>query len=83
MPNLISVEQGQHVTIELKSVQGTHSLTIPAYHVTSSQIGQGQTTRVHFVADKVGEFPIECSSECGGIHQRMQGTLVVVARPSL
>lgn len=76
-PNWIEVSKGDRVTIELTSEQGTHSLAIPEYGVKSQPVGEGQTTTINFVADKTGEFRIECASECEGLHRAMVGTLVV------
>lgn len=81
-PNLIEVEQSQQVTLELKSVEGLHSLAIPEYGVVSAEVGTGQTTTVTFQAERVGEFAIECHSDCGGLHRRMTGTMVVNPGPA-
>lgn len=80
-PNWLEVQQGQEVTLELTSEEGLHSLTIPAYGLTSAEVHEGETTRVTFLADKPGEFEIACASKCGGVHRRMKGTLYVAPRP--
>jgi heme/copper-type cytochrome/quinol oxidase subunit 2 len=80
-PNEIEVTQGQEVTLELTSVEGTHSLSIPAFGVTSAEVGPGQTAVVTFKADKPGEFAILCASQCGGQHEAVwnQGQIRLVS----
>lgn len=80
-PNWLEVQQGQEVTLELTSEEGLHSLTIPAYGVTTAEVNEGETTRITFLADKPGEFEIACASKCGGLHRRMKGTLYVAPAP--
>lgn len=80
-PNWLEVLQGQEVTLELTSEEGLHSLTIPAYGVTTAEVNEGETTRTTFLADKPGEFEIACASKCRGVHRRMKGTLSVAPRP--
>lgn len=59
-PREISVTQGDRVTLNLTSLDGTHEFVIDEYgiHVT---LERGQWTKVDFVADKPGDFYYYCA----------------------
>lgn len=76
-PNWIEVRRGDRVTIELHSEEGTHALAIPEFKVQSPPVAAGETVTFSFVADRSGEFRMECAAECEGLHRAMLGTLVV------
>ncbi len=75
-PNVIVVETGQKVRIELINIQGTHDWVVDEFGAATDIIGSGSTTFVEFVADESGEFEFYCSvsnhRELG-----MVGTLIV------
>lgn len=62
MPGQIIVNQGDEVTLEFVGINGaSHATTIKGFG-KSFVLKRGTATRVSFVADKVGVFPIECST---------------------
>ncbi len=75
-PSVISVNQGDNVTIELVSTDVVHGLYVDSYGV-STQADPGQTARVTFVADRPGSFRIRCNVTCGAMHPFMIGKLNV------
>ena len=82
MPSTIEVTEGQTVTLELTSKDGTHSLAIPKLGVRSDQVHRGQTTRVTFVASKAGTYAIECHADCESDNKKMPGQLIVLPAPA-
>lgn len=81
LPRLITVRQGEMVTLRITAVKGAHELVIPAFGVDTHRIAEGQTVQVEFVADRAGTFPFTCEFQCGPRHVRMRGSLIV--KPSL
>ncbi len=62
MPSQIIVNEGDEVTLEFIGINGaSHPTTIKGFGKTFV-LKRGTVTRVSFVADKVGVFPIECST---------------------
>lgn len=75
-PETITVPQGSHVVVELRSLDVEHGFAIKAYGV-DVVIPAGGTATAEFYADRAGTFPIRCSRFCGFGHFRMKGRLVV------
>ena len=75
-PNVIVVETGQKVRIELISIQGTHDWVVDEFDAATPIVAAGAKNSVEFVADQSGEFEFYCSvanhRELG-----MAGTLIV------
>ena len=62
MPGQIIVNEGDEVTLEFVGINGaSHPTTIKGFG-KAFVLKRGTVTRVSFVADKVGVFPIECST---------------------
>ena len=62
MPGQITVTEGDEVTFEFVGINGaSHPTTIKGFSKTFL-LKRGATTRVSFVADKAGVFPIECAT---------------------
>ena len=76
-PSVLTVDQGDHVTITLKSADRTHGFAIKEYGVKTEIPDGGRTVSVEFVADKPGTFTFSCSKFCGMGHSRMKGQLIV------
>ena len=75
-PRQITVDQGDEVTLEFVGINGaSHPTTIAGYDKTF-ELKRGQSTRVTFVADKAGTFPIVCATH----HPTMVAELIVVAK---
>lgn len=72
----ITVQEGDEVTINFRSNEGTHDFVIDELDVATDTITEGQETSVTFVADQTGTFEFYCSV---GNHraQGMVGTLTV------
>ena len=79
-PAVLTVDQGDHVTITLKSSDRSHGFAIKEFGVKTDIPAGGGTVSVEFVADKPGTFVFSCSKYCGSGHGRMKGQLVVKAK---
>ncbi len=75
-PSVISVNQGDTVTIELTSTDVTHGLYVDGYAV-SVEADPGQPRALTFVANRPGSFRIRCNVTCGAMHPFMIGKLSV------
>lgn len=75
-PNLIKVKKDEKVTIESKSVGGSHNFTIDELNVKTKTIGSSDSAKVEFTPGKAGSFEYYCSI---GNHRQMgmKGTLTV------
>ena len=61
-PGQIIVNEGDDVTLEFVGINGaSHPTTIKGFG-KAFVLKRGNVTRVDFVADKAGTFPIECST---------------------
>jgi plastocyanin len=75
-PAVISVNQGDRVTIELLSTDVVHGLYLDGYDLEVTA-DPGQTASLSFIADKSGTFRFRCSVTCGPLHPFMIGKLKV------
>ncbi len=75
-PSTLYVNPGDHVTLELTSMDYVHGVFVEGYEV-NLVADPGETTRVSFVADHPGVFRMRCSVTCGAMHPFMIGKLVV------
>lgn len=75
-PAVISVNQGDRVTIELVSTDVVHGLYLDGYDLEVTA-DPGQTASLSFIADKSGTFRFRCSVTCGPLHPFMIGKLKV------
>jgi plastocyanin len=76
MPSQIIVNQGDEVTLDFVGINGAHHGTVIRGYDKAFVVKRGQTTRVTFLANKAGVFPIECAQ-----HQpSMGGELIVLPR---
>jgi plastocyanin len=75
-PAVISVNQGDRVTIDLVSRDVVHGLYLDGYDLEVTA-DPGQTATLSFVADKSGTFRFRCSVTCGPLHPFMIGKLKV------
>lgn len=76
VPDIITVNRGDTVIINLRNVDVGHGFSLPTFGV-NEQVGPGETVRIEFVADKVGSFSFKCTVYCGAGHSRMDGKIVV------
>ncbi len=75
-PSVITVSQGDHVRLEIASIDVEHGFSIKDLGI-DSKLKPGKTEIVEFVADKRGTFEFYCSVYCGEGHSEMEGTLIV------
>lgn len=75
-PQEITVPEGDHVRIELETLDGTHGFEIKKYKA-KTVVHRDETVSLEFVADKPGEFEIVCTEYCGSGHERMRAKLIV------
>jgi cytochrome c oxidase subunit 2 len=78
-PNRIEVVQGDLVTIELKTEDIAHSLTIDDYRI-AKRINPGRPVTLEFRAERSGTFPFYCNLQIDDGCRRMRGELVVKPR---
>ena len=79
-PPRIEVNQNDLVTIELRSADIAHSLTIDAYRI-SKRVSPGKPVTFEFRADRAGTFPFYCNLQIEDGCRQMRGELVVKPRP--
>jgi nitrosocyanin len=75
-PNPIIVKKGDIVKIFATSRDVTHGIHIDRYNI-NIPVKKGETKKIEFLADKVGEFEISCSVYCGSGHNNMKAKLIV------
>ncbi len=75
-PGIITVRQGERVTLRLSAQDSEHGFYLDGYGVQAAVL-PGQTRRVSFVADRPGRFMFRCSVTCGPFHPYMVGWLRV------
>jgi nitrosocyanin len=75
-PSPLAVKKGDMVKITFQNTGGVHDFVLDEFNVKTSQIQDGKSVTVEFVADKAGSFEYYCSV---GNHRAMgmKGTLVV------
>ena len=69
-PEAITVNPGDHVTIDLAATDVVHGLYIDGYELNVTA-DPGQTASLSFVADRSGTFRFRCSVTCGALHPFM------------
>ena len=75
-PSVITVNPGDHVTLELTAGDVVHGLYLDGYDL-NLVAEPGQTQTLTFIADKPGTFRFRCSVTCGPLHPFMIGKLIV------
>jgi len=68
----ITVNEGDRVKLNIKSIDVTYGFTISEFGV-SKTLSPGQTTTVEFTANKAGMYTFFCSVQCGAGHSSMKG----------
>lgn len=75
-PEVVRVNQGDQVVIELESLDATHGIFLDGYDL-SVEAEPGHPARLAFAAEKSGSFRFRCSVACGNLHPFMIGQLKV------
>jgi len=74
----LTVHIGEHVEVELRTLDITHGFAIDAFNVQAF-IPPGQEVTVSFVPTATGNFTYYCNTFCGLGHPYMHGILQVLA----
>src|SRR5712692_3661406 len=75
-PRVVTVKKGEHVKLVITATDRDHGFKLDAFKI-DQHLKKGEPATVEFTADKVGEFPFQCSVICGIGHHKMKGKLVV------
>ncbi len=75
-PNMIHLEVGVPVVLELTTLDRIMGFNIPEFKVRTDII-PGKATQLHLTPDKVGGFEFYCDVFCGSGHEEMAGTILV------
>ena len=75
--NDLHVPAGEPVVLSMASQDVIHSFFVPALRLKQDVV-PGRYTRMWFIADKPGVYPLECTQFCGMNHPRMRGSLYVL-----
>lgn len=75
-PAEIHLKRGEHVVLELTSLDRKHGFKLPELGIRT-EVPAGGTTRVEVTADRPGRFPFACDVFCGDGHEDMTGILIV------
>ncbi|MGH9139506.1 MAG: cupredoxin domain-containing protein [Vicinamibacterales bacterium] len=79
-PANIEVNQDDLVTIELRTADIAHSLTIDDYRI-AKRVGPGHPVKFEFRADRAGTFEYYCNLKDEEGCRQMRGVLIVKPRP--
>jgi cytochrome c oxidase subunit II len=77
-PAVITVKEGEHVSLVITALDHDHGFKIDALHI-DQLLKKGESTTIEFTADTTGTFPFQCSHFCGLGHKGMKGELIVEA----
>jgi cytochrome c oxidase subunit II len=75
-PAEIHVKRGEHVVLELTSLDRKHGFKLPELGIRT-EVPAGGTVRVELTAEKPGRFAFACDVFCGDGHEDMTGTVIV------
>ena len=78
-PPRIEVNQDDLVTINLRTEDIAHSMTIDAYRI-AKRVSPGHAVTFEFRADKPGTFPFYCNLQIDDGCRQMRGELIVKPR---
>lgn len=76
VPETIKVREGTLLTLNVKSVEGTHGMQIYVFGI-DERLDEGKTVVIELYAAKKGEYNFKCSHFCGIGHLGMNGKLIV------
>ena len=80
LPEQVEVAEGDEVTINVRSADGTHGIEIEKLKVKKAIPRGGEVVTLSFTAPVPGRYVIKCSEYCGRGHDDMKSVLVVAAR---
>jgi cytochrome c oxidase subunit II len=80
LPEQVEVVEGDDVTINVRSADGTHGIEIGKLKVKKLIPRGGEHVTLSFAAPAPGRYVITCSEYCGRGHDDMRSVLVVAPR---
>jgi len=80
LPEQVEVAEGDEVTVNVRSADGTHGIEIEKLKVKKAIPRGGEVVTLSFTAPAPGRYLIRCSEYCGRGHDDMKSVLVVAAR---
>jgi len=80
LPEQVQVVEGDEVTINVRSADGTHGIEIEKLKVKKAIPRGGEVVTLSFTAPAPGRYVIKCSEYCGRGHDDMKSVLVVAPR---
>jgi cytochrome c oxidase subunit 2 len=80
LPEQVEVVEGDEVTINVRSADGTHGIEIEKLKVKKAIPRGGEVVTLSFTAPAPGRYVIKCSEYCGRGHDDMKSVVVVAAR---
>jgi heme/copper-type cytochrome/quinol oxidase subunit 2 len=75
-PPRIYVNQGDSVTLYVRSQDITHGVYIDGYDIKVDVL-PSEEVKINFVADRVGKIRYRCANICGPLHPFMVGEIIV------
>lgn len=79
IPRTLNVTVGEHLVINIKSLDVPHGFEIKEFGVRNHVIPVGEYTTIEFTVDKTGNFTFYCTVFCGVGHSDHYGYMVVSA----
>lgn len=79
-PEVVEVLEGDEVTVNVSSADGTHGIEIKRIKVKKAIPRGGEVVTLSFTAPAPGRYDITCSEYCGRGHDSMKSVLVVAPR---
>jgi cytochrome c oxidase subunit 2 len=80
LPEQVEVAEGDEVTINVRSADGTHGIEIGKLKAKKTIPRGGEVVTLSFTAPAPGRYAITCSEYCGRGHDDMRSVLVVAPR---
>jgi len=65
------------IVLQMKSLDVTHSLFIPAFRI-KQDVYQGKVTQLVFKTENIGKYDIACAEYCGLNHSQMYTQVVIL-----
>ena len=80
LPEQVEVAEGDEVTINVRSADGTHGIEIGKLKLKKTIPRGGDVVTLAFTAPAPGRYVITCSEYCGRGHDDMKSVLIVAPR---
>jgi cytochrome c oxidase subunit 2 len=80
LPEQVEVAEGDEVTINVRSADGTHGIEIGKLKLKKTIPRGGEAVTLAFTAPAPGRYVITCSEYCGRGHDDMKSVLIVAPR---